>query len=47
MISVTRHTNTYLLEQVELVLALDILGSRNNHARQQAAKRSDAVTLTN
>ena len=36
-----------LLEHVELVLALDIVGAGHDHAGEQAAERGDAVTLTN
>jgi hypothetical protein len=38
---------TYLLEHVELILALDILRACNHHASQEAAKGCNAVTLTN
>ena len=34
-----------LLELVELVLALDILGAGDNHASHQTTKRGDTVTL--
>lgn len=38
---------THLLEHVELVLALDVLGAGHDHAGEKTAKRRDTVTLTN
>lgn len=38
---------SHLLEHVELVLALDILGAGHHHAGQKTAERGDAVALAN
>jgi hypothetical protein len=38
---------THLLEHVELVLALDVLGAGHDHAGEKTAKGRDTVTLTN
>lgn len=39
--------STYLLEHVELVLALDIVGAGHDHAGQKTAKGRDTIALTN
>jgi len=41
------HEILNLLEQVELVLALDVLGGGDNHASHEPSKRGDAVALAN